>query len=231
MKTARAMYGLRRACAPVMSFLMNACTIHLLSTPTEPSTSLLTQGLNDLQEMSVYSPYAARCVRTIGSLANKWNIFLPGGVPMNALNDHLWPPAVPALLDVSTSRKPSSRNDTNNEVDPSHRNFHRPVSISPAQHHVQSQIPFDEHADQMDSSRTPDSFVPSVPAWTMSLPIQDLHPTTTTTSMPMEGSSRHWPIFDDFDASRFYDQPDFQEHHTTAIDLGVNGGFGGLQWQ
>merc|ERR1711939_142779 len=73
----RAMYGLRRVCLAVSSFLMSASTIHLLNLPSESASAHLGQGLSDLQAMSVNHQFAARCVDIIRSLASKWNIALP----------------------------------------------------------------------------------------------------------------------------------------------------------
>ena len=71
------MYGLRRVSVILPSFLMSACTTHLLNLPLEPATSHLKQGLNDLQAMSTNHPFALRCIENIRTQAAKWNIPLP----------------------------------------------------------------------------------------------------------------------------------------------------------
>lgn len=77
MNTLRAMYGLRRVNLPVINRLLSSLTIHLLDLPSEPSAVHLTQGLQDLQAMSLNHQFAAKCIEIITSLAAKWNIALP----------------------------------------------------------------------------------------------------------------------------------------------------------
>lgn len=77
MNALRAMYGLRRVSLAVTSLLLSASTIHLLNLPSEPAGLHLTQGLHDLQAMSINHPFAARCVDIIRGLASKWKITLP----------------------------------------------------------------------------------------------------------------------------------------------------------
>ena len=94
----RAMYGLRRVCLPVTSFVRSACTIHLLNLPLESAASHLSQGLQDLQDMSVNHQFAAHCVHVIQSLAIKWEIPMPetagaiSGFPPGA-SAQPWPPS------------------------------------------------------------------------------------------------------------------------------------------
>ncbi|SMR60784.1 unnamed protein product [Zymoseptoria tritici ST99CH_1E4] len=75
----RAMYGLRRVTSPVTSFVLSACTIHLLNLPSDTAAANLTQGLHDLEALSVNHPFAARAIDIIRSLSSKWNITLPEG--------------------------------------------------------------------------------------------------------------------------------------------------------
>lgn len=73
----RAMYGLRRVTQPAVSLLLSASTIHLLNLPSEEAANNLSQGLLDLEAMSVNHGLAARAIDVIRSLSSKWNIPLP----------------------------------------------------------------------------------------------------------------------------------------------------------
>ncbi|KAK3671894.1 hypothetical protein LTR78_008260 [Recurvomyces mirabilis] len=77
MNALRAMYGLRRVCHLVCSWIMSASTIHLLNLPQASAAANLSQGLHDLKTMSVNHLFAARCIDIIRALATKWNIALP----------------------------------------------------------------------------------------------------------------------------------------------------------
>jgi hypothetical protein len=73
------MYGLRRVASPITSWVLSACTIHLLNLPNETAANNLTQGLHDLEAMSVNHAFAARAIDIIRSLSSKWTIALPEG--------------------------------------------------------------------------------------------------------------------------------------------------------
>lgn len=77
----RAMYGLRQVCLLVTRLLLSASTIHLLNLPSEQAAVHLTQGMHDLQAMSITHCFAGRCVDIIQGLASKWHIQLPDSVP------------------------------------------------------------------------------------------------------------------------------------------------------
>lgn len=77
MSALRAMYGLRRVTLAVTSHLLSASTIHLLNLPSEDAAAHLSQGLHDLEAMSVNHRFAARAVDIIRSLSSKWKIALP----------------------------------------------------------------------------------------------------------------------------------------------------------
>lgn len=77
MNALRAMYGLRRVTLSVINLVLSASTIHLLNLPSESAAAHLTQGLHDLEAMSVNHRFAARAVDIIRSLSSKWNIALP----------------------------------------------------------------------------------------------------------------------------------------------------------
>lgn len=77
MNALRAMYGLRRVTLAVTSLLLSASTIHLLNLPSEESAAHLSQGLHDLEAMSVNHRFAARAVDIVRSLSSKWKIALP----------------------------------------------------------------------------------------------------------------------------------------------------------
>ncbi|KAK5110746.1 hypothetical protein LTR62_005623 [Meristemomyces frigidus] len=80
MNALRAMYGLRRVCHLICSWIMSSSTIHLLNLPDESAAANLSQGLHDLKTMSVNHQFAGRCIEIIRSLAGKWNIALPEDV-------------------------------------------------------------------------------------------------------------------------------------------------------
>lgn len=63
------MYGLRRTCTAITSFLFSACTIHLINLPAQQSASNLNQGLYDLQSMSDNHALAGRCIQIIRNMA------------------------------------------------------------------------------------------------------------------------------------------------------------------
>ncbi|CAK4033896.1 Nitrogen assimilation transcription factor nit-4 [Lecanosticta acicola] len=77
MNALRAMYGLRRVTLAVVNLVLSASTIHLLNLPSESAAAHLTQGLHDLDAMSVNHRFAARAVDIIRSLSSKWSIALP----------------------------------------------------------------------------------------------------------------------------------------------------------
>lgn len=81
MNALRAMYGLRRVCLPVTGLLLSASTIHLLNLPNDQAAAHLTQGMHDLQAMSINHYFAGRCVEIIRGLASKWHIQLPDNLP------------------------------------------------------------------------------------------------------------------------------------------------------
>ncbi|KAK3069519.1 hypothetical protein LTR53_012082 [Teratosphaeriaceae sp. CCFEE 6253] len=77
MNALRAISGLRRVALNTCSWIKTASTIHLLNLPSEAAAANLTQGMHDLQTISVNHPFAARCIDIIRSLAAKWHIVLP----------------------------------------------------------------------------------------------------------------------------------------------------------
>ncbi|KAK1812286.1 hypothetical protein LTR12_013312 [Friedmanniomyces endolithicus] len=79
MNALRAISGLRRVSLTVCSWVLTASTIHLLNLPSDVAANNLSQGMHDLQTISVNHPFAARCIDIIRSLAVKWNITLPEG--------------------------------------------------------------------------------------------------------------------------------------------------------
>ena len=120
MNALRAMYGLRRVCLAVTSFLMSACTIHLLNLPSELPAAHLCQGLQDFQSMSVNHQFAARCIDIISSLASKWNISLPENTATvsgsRGSDSRGWrSPPSSAFFAASIPRKQSSGNSARSE--------------------------------------------------------------------------------------------------------------------
>ncbi|GAB7348244.1 hypothetical protein MBLNU459_g6237t2 [Dothideomycetes sp. NU459] len=67
-------------CATEISSLMNALrgiTIHLLNLPSSTASIQLSQGIRDLQAMSVNHRYAGSCIEIIQRLAIQWGVALP----------------------------------------------------------------------------------------------------------------------------------------------------------
>lgn len=128
MNALRAMYGLRRVCLSVTSFLMSASTIHLLNLPSDSAAGHLSQGLHDLQAMSVNHQFATRCIEIIRSLATKWSIALPETAssvgPFRGGGPRAWPsPPSSAFFAASIPRKqPSAESGASSADSKSHRN-------------------------------------------------------------------------------------------------------------
>lgn len=73
----RKLYTLRRECVLTAHCLLSASTIHLLNLPSLRASRHMTNDLRNLYEMSICHGFAARCLRIIQSLAQKWEISLP----------------------------------------------------------------------------------------------------------------------------------------------------------
>jgi len=109
MTALRAMYGLRRVALAVTSVLLSASTIHLLNLPAESAAAHLTQGMHDLQAVSINHQFAAKCIDIIRVLATKWNIVLPEGATAVSVFRERWPsPPSSAFFAASIPRKDSS---------------------------------------------------------------------------------------------------------------------------
>lgn len=109
MSALRAMYGLRRVCLLACSWIMSASTIHLLNLPSDTAAANLSQGMNDLQSMSVNHQFASRCIDIIRSLANKWNIALPEDVALRAPSKQFSSPPASSFFAASIPRQSSSQ--------------------------------------------------------------------------------------------------------------------------
>ena len=106
------MYGLRRVDLLVCSWIMSASTIHLLNLPSDTAAANLSQGLSDLQTISMNHQFAARCIQIIRSLAKKWNIALPDNTGMRSPVGPWESPAASAFFAASIPRQDSSQGGT-----------------------------------------------------------------------------------------------------------------------
>lgn len=105
------MYGLRRVCLLSCSWIMSASTIHLLNLPSDQAAANLSQGLSDLQAISINHHFAARCIDIIRSLANKWNIALPNEAALRGLTTQWSSPTSSAFFAASIPRKSSTQSN------------------------------------------------------------------------------------------------------------------------
>ena len=75
--TYRNIYSFRRVSILVTHILLSSSTIHLLNLPDETAGTFLSQGIQDLHEISTNHPFSNRCLRVVLALAQKWGIELP----------------------------------------------------------------------------------------------------------------------------------------------------------
>ncbi|RMY15072.1 hypothetical protein D0868_01090 [Hortaea werneckii] len=203
MNALRAMYGLRRVCLAVSSFLMSASTIHLLNLPSESASAHLGQGLSDLQAMSVNHQFAARCVDIIRSLANKWNIALPdSAASVNVLRGtggaRGWPsPPSSTFFAASIPRKHSSESGTRSDgsMNSAADGPFKPPRPTPT-HHLSS-FYSDSGGTPVDGVRNnhqPNAFWTPFPVQGVPSQPQGWNDMVFDFNQPVDGVN-HWPMF------------------------------------
>lgn len=202
MNILRAMYGMRRVCLAVPSLLLSASTIHLLNLPAEPSATHLSQGLHDLQAMSMNHTFAARCVDIVRSLATKWNIALPeSAAAISVLRPHggktnvsprssaFWGASIPsAPRDDSTQSSGSSASQPEGPFPPPGQNPQQQAPFAPF---------FSDPTTPLDPNQTQTAFWIPFPGQTMPVPPQQ--PIVPSMAMDLSGmhkdSSAHWQMY------------------------------------
>lgn len=242
MNALRAMYGLRRICLAVTSFVMSASTIHLLSLPSESAASNLSQALQDLQVISTNHQFAARCIDIIRSLAAKWNIALPETVTaasaFRGAGPRSWPsPPSSTFFAASIPRKQSSAESGSRSAGSgSYRTegpFRPPPTPAP-QPLAQPQQPptyYGGPAGPLDPSQAGDMF------WTP-FPVQGV-PTQPDSWNPMEfdfsqaGGLPQWPMFGGSAGPAGDEDIDAQPTPTSMAIIGdtMGQGMGDWSWQ
>ena len=199
----RAMYGLRRVNLAVVERLMSALTIHLLNLPSEPAASNLSQGLLDLQAISLNHQFASKCMDIIRSLAVKWNIALPdaaASIPTrnkgpggqrqqpSPQNDSFWAAAIPRKESSDDSSR-SVRSSSSQQGSP-----FLPPATQPSQQHQHGYNAnfFGDQSTALDALQAHNSFWTPFPLQNAPVPPQNVVPSM---SMDVEGHSDQWPMY------------------------------------
>lgn len=206
MNALRAMYGLRRVTLAVTSHLLSASTIHLLNLPSEDAAAHLSQGLHDLEAMSVNHRFAARAVDIVRALSSKWKIALPEGaasVSVYRLRNQreISSPPPSTFFAASIDRKQSSEGKTRSG-ESSHQEspFGPPSGDSTSQlPHQQTQqntsIPtfYSDPTIPMDATQAQTAFWTPFPSQVMPIPQYELASTMMDLSQ-LEGQ-HDWQLY------------------------------------
>ncbi|KAK6386687.1 hypothetical protein LTR65_008750 [Meristemomyces frigidus] len=234
MNALRAMYGLRRVCLAATSFLMSACTIHLLNLPSDSAASHLSQGLHDLQAMSVNHQFAARCVDIIRSLATKWNIALPetaASAVFRGVGARPWPsPPSSTFFAASIPRKQSSTDTTRSAGSGSRR---RDGPFSPPQAPPQPQQPppfYNDPTAPVDPSHAQNAFW--TPFAVQGVPAQPQSWNHMMYGFSNPENTQQWPVFAGPAVVTAHE--DAGQHPTPtsmAMDETMGGAIGNWNWQ
>ncbi|KAK0313480.1 hypothetical protein LTR01_001736 [Friedmanniomyces endolithicus] len=168
MNALRAISGLRRVSLTVCSWILTASTIHLLNLPFDVAANNLSQGMHDLQTISVNHPFAARCIDIIRSLAVKWNITMPEGtntIPgFRDLSSQPLASPTTAFFGASISRRQSSegRTESGSSIS-SNRQPETPFAPPP---HLSTTFPkyYSDPMAPMDASQAQHAFWTPFPA-------------------------------------------------------------------
>ena len=230
MNALRVMYGLRRVSHSVCSFLMSASTIHLLNLPSDSAATHLSQGLYDLQAMSINHRFAGRCMDIIRSLAAKWQIELPESaatVPVfrNATSRQ-WPsaPSPPStFFAASIPRKMSS--ETGLRQDGSKAPVHDSPFPPPPSDHQQLY----DSTVQMDTTQPESAFWTPFPV--QGMPMQNDDNTSMLFDFSRVDSGSHWPMFGDSGESTAGHSLPTQVPGGMSMDETMGDPMGSWQWQ
>lgn len=229
----RAMYGLRRVCFAVPSILLTAITIHLLNLPAEPSVSHFSQGLQDLQAMSINHPFAARCVEIIRALAIKWNITLPESASVapafRLAGQRPWPsPASSTFWAASIPRKQSSGSGGGNRSGGSASSSQHESPFPPPPNQAQQQSafssPFNDSANLLDTNQiqAQGAFWTPFPAQTMPVASQNIVPSMSMDFAMDTNAAQQWQM---------YNEPTSDPHQTPQHQPPPGMDYGGWGWQ
>ena len=200
------MYGLRRVCPAVPSFLLSATTTHLLNLPVDSANTPLSQGIQALQTMSSNHPYATECVHIISSLASKLNITFPNDVALApytpSVSRPLQSPTSSTFWAASIPRKDSSGGPTSTGSSASHQS-------SPFQPPTRGQQPLSQQV-YMDSPTHLDSPHGQTMFWgpfpTQAMPMTAQHIVPSMSFSTMQTTSSQWQNF-----GNAIDQPQMSE--------------------
>lgn len=234
MNALRAMYGLRRVCLSVTSFAMSACTIHLLNLPSEQSAAHLTQGLQDLQAMSINHQFAARCVEIIRSLAVKWDIALPETAAtvlvFRGADSRPWSSPPPStFFAASIPRQQSAESGTKSGSSVSSR---QDGPFNPPRQSQQSQpfSPFySDPSTPLDPSQTQTTFWTPFPVQGFPTQSQDWNNVMFDFPGQLNGA-QEWPMFGGSAVPQGNDQTS-HEAAPGGMGEGMRGAMGDWSWQ
>ncbi len=197
MTALRAMYGLRRVCLAATSLLLSASTIHLLNLPSEPAASHLSQGLYDLQAMSMNHRFAGRCVDIIRSLATKWHISLPEAAaslpPLRQINPRKGLSPVTSTFWGASIRRDDSGRSSGSSSGQQESPFPPPPSYG--QQHVTSVPIANDLTAQLDSNEMQNFCWTPFPGQQMPVPLQQVLPSMAMDISGMDGISTQWDMF------------------------------------
>lgn len=203
MNALRAMYGLRRVSLAVTSLLLSASTIHLLNLPNEEAAAHLSQGLHDLEAMSVNHRFAARAVDIIRSLSTKWKIALPEGAASVAVyrmagQREISSPPPSTFFAASIPRKQSSEGKTRSGENSHQESPFDPPGSSTKIAHPQPQntsVPtfYSDPTIPMDATQAQTAFWTPFPTQVMPIPQYDMSSTMMDLSH-LDGQPE-WPIY------------------------------------
>lgn len=199
------MYGLRRVSLAVTSLLLSASTIHLLNLPSEEAAANLSQGLHDLEAMSVNHRFAARAVDIIRSLSSKWKIALPEGAASVAVyrlagQREISSPPPSTFFAASIDRKQSSEGrarsgETSHQESP----FEPPGGGSGQLTHQQPQqntsVPtfYSDPTIPLDATQAQTAFWTPFPTQVMPIPQFDL--TSTMMDLSQLDGQQDWHMY------------------------------------
>jgi hypothetical protein len=229
MNILRAMYGMRRVCLAVPSLLLSASTIHLLNLPAEPSATHLSQGLHDLQAMSMNHTFAARCVDIVRSLATKWNIALPEGAASVSAFRAQGPrtngsPRSSTFWGASIPRDDSAQSSGSSASQPE-------GPFAPPGHSQQQQASFatffSDPTTPLDPSQTQPAFWIPFPGQMMPLPQQPIVPSMAMDLSGLSDDPTQWHMY-----GGAPEGPASSVRHTSLPgQINDNSGFQNWGWQ
>lgn len=231
MNTFRSTYGLRRVCLLATSLLLSASTIHLLNMPSEESTTHLSQGVRDLQAMSFNHRFAARCVEIIQSLAARWNIVLPEEAlaVTSVAYERFASPSPSNFWAASIPREASFKSGFGPPIYSSDDSTF--LQAPPVHHHARLPSDFTDPATHLDPNQVQNTFWTPFPSQTMPVPPQNIVPSMSIQSSPMEEKSGLWSLADRSVIAPGAQSGNNQEQSTAPANLRQASDFERWHWQ